>query len=67
MDSPDKQSLKKTRLKSTKNMTTSEGRETEENISLKIIMDKLNAMEARVKDNFTQVHSQMSELSYAEF
>ena len=48
-------------------MTTSEGSETEENISLKIIMDKLKAMEARIEDNFTQVHSQMSELRYAEF
>ena len=36
----------------------------EENISLEIIMDKLNAMEARIKDNFTQVHSQMGELRY---
>ena len=32
-----------------------------------IIMDKLNAIEARVEDNFTQVHSQMGELRYAEF
>ena len=48
-------------------MTTSEGREREENISLKIIMDKLNAIEARVEDYFTQVHSQMGELRYAEF
>ena len=45
-------------------MTTSEGSEIEENISLEIIMDKLNAMEARIKDNFTQVHSQMGELRY---
>ena len=45
-------------------MTTSEGSETEENISLKIIMDKLKAMEARIEDNFTQVHSQMGELRY---
>ena len=45
-------------------MTTSEGSEIEENISLKIIMDKLNTMEARIEDNFTQVHSQMGELRY---
>ena len=45
-------------------MATSEGSEIEESISLKIIMDKLNAMEARIKDNFTQVHSQMGELRY---
>ena len=64
---PDKLSLKRNRLKSTKDMTTSQGREIEENISLKIIMDKLNALEARVEDNFTQVHSQMGELRYAEF
>jgi len=43
-------------------MTTIEGSEIEENISLKIIMDKLNAMESKIKDNFTQVHSQMGEL-----
>ena len=43
-------------------MTTNEGRKIEENISLKIIMDKLNAMEARKEDNFTQVQSQMGEL-----
>ena len=64
---PDKPSLKRNLLKSTKDMTTSEGREREENISLKIIMDKLNAIEARVEDYFTQVHSQMGELRYAEF
>ena len=63
----DKPSLKRNLLKKTKDMTTSEGREIEENISLKIIMDKLNAIEARVEDNFTQVHSQMGELRYAEF
>ena len=36
-------------------MTTSEGSEVEENISLKIIMDKLNAMEARIEDKSTQM------------
>ena len=30
-------------------------------------MDKLNAIEARVEDNFTQVHSQMGEFRHAEF
>ena len=45
-------------------MTTSEASEIEEHISLKIIMNKLNAMEARIEDNFTQVHSQMGELRY---
>ena len=38
--------------------------ETDENTFLKIIMDKLNAMEARIEDNFTQMHSQMGELRY---
>ena len=33
--------------------TTSKGSEIEENLSLKIIMDELNAMEARIEDNFT--------------
>ena len=47
-----------------KDMATSEGSEIEESISLKIIMDKLNAMEARIEDNFTQMHSQMGELRY---
>ena len=45
-------------------MTTNEGSEIEENISLKIIMEKLNAMEARIEENFTQVHSQMGDLRY---
>ena len=47
-------------------MTTSEGTlsEIEENIPLRFIMDKLNAMEARIEHNFTQVHSQMGELRY---
>ena len=31
---------------------------------MKIIIDKLNAMEARMEGNFTQVHSQMGELRY---
>ena len=47
-------------LKSMEDMTASEGSEREKNISLKIIMDKLNAIEARSEDNFTQVHSQMA-------
>ena len=64
---PYKPNLKRNRLKSMKDVTTSEGSEIEENISLKIIMDKLNAMEARIEDNFTQVHSLMTELRYAEF
>ena len=51
-------------LKSMEDMTASEGSEREKNISLKIIMDKLNAIEARSEDNFTQVHSQMGELRY---
>ena len=51
-------------LKSMEDMTASEGSEREENISLKIIMDKLNAIEARIEDNFTQVHSQMGELRH---
>ena len=45
-------------------MATSEGSEIEESISLKIIMDKFNAMEARIEDNFTQIHSKMGELRY---
>ena len=45
-------------------MAASEDSEIEESISLKIIMDKLNAMEARIEDNFTQVHSQMGELGH---
>ena len=45
-------------------MATSEDSEIEESISLKIIMDKFNAMEARIEDNFTQMHSQMGELRY---
>ena len=61
---PDKPNLKRNRRKSMEVMTTSEGSEVEENISLKIIMDKLNAMEARIEDNFTQMHSQMGELRY---
>ena len=61
---PDKPKVKRTRLKNMEDMTTSEGSEIEEDISLKIIMDKLNAMEARIEDNFTQVHSQMDELKY---
>ena len=40
-------------------MTTSEGGEKEENISLKFIMDKLDAMEARIEDNL-----QMGEVRY---
>ena len=51
-------------LKSMEDMTASEGSEREKNISLKIIMDKLNTIEARSEDNFTQVHSQMGELRY---
>ena len=51
-------------LKSMEDMTASEGSEREKNISLKIIMDKLNAIEARSEDNFTQVHSQMGVLRY---
>ena len=51
-------------LKSMEDMTASEGSEREKNISLKIIMDKLNAIEARSEDNFTQVHSQMGELRH---
>ena len=43
-------------------MTTSEDNEIE-NISLKIIVDKLNAIEARIENNFTRVHSQMDEIS----
>ena len=50
-----------------KDITTSEGSKIEENISLKIIMDKLKAMEARTEDNFSKVHSQMGELRYGEF
>ena len=45
-------------------IATSEGSKMEESISLKIIMEKLNAMEARIEDNFNQVHSQMGELRY---
>ena len=44
---PDKPNLKRNRRKSMEDMATSEGSEIEESISLKIIMDKLNAMEAR--------------------
>ena len=51
-------------LKSMEDMTASEGSEREKNLSLKIIMDKLNTIEARSEDNFTQVHSQMGELRY---
>ena len=40
-------------------MTTIEGGEKEENISLKFIMDKLDAMEARIEDNL-----QMGEVRY---
>ena len=54
---PDKPSLKRKRRNSLEVMTKSEGSEIEENISLKIIMEKLNAMEARIEDNFSQVHS----------
>ena len=51
-------------LKSMEDMTASEGSEREKNLSLKIIMDKLNTIEARSEDNFTQVHSQIGELRY---
>ena len=61
---PDKPNLKRNRRKNIENMTTSEGSEIEGNISLKIIIDKLNAMDARIEDNFIQVHSQMGELRY---
>ena len=64
---PNEPSLQGNRLKNTEDMINSEGREIEEIISLKIIMDKLNAIEARIEDNFTQVHSQIGELRYAEF
>ena len=43
-------------------MTTSEGSEVEEDIALKIVMDMLNGMRARIENNLTQVHSQMREL-----
>ena len=43
-------------------MTTSEGSEVEEDIPLKIVMDMLNGMGARIENNLTQVHSQMREL-----
>ena len=56
---PDKPNLKRNRQKSMEDMTTIEGREIEENFSLKIIMDKLKAMEARIEDNFSQGHSQI--------
>ena len=59
---PQKPNAKRNRRKSSEGMTTNEGCELEENISLKIILDKLNAMEARIENNFTQVHSQMDEL-----
>lgn len=33
-----------------------------EQMSLQLIMDKLNAMETRIEDNFSQIHSDMAEL-----
>lgn len=41
-------------------MITNEG--SEENISPMIILDKINAMEARIENPFSQVHLQMDEL-----
>ena len=44
-------------------MTTIEDSEIEENIFLKIIVDKLNAI-ARIEDNFPRGHSQLGEHRY---
>ena len=37
-------------------MITNEGSELEEKISPMIILDKINAMEARIENHFSQVH-----------
>ena len=55
-------SPKRNRLKSQENIEMSTSNESEDPISLKIIMDKLNSIETRMEDNFTQMHSQMAEL-----
>lgn len=43
-------------------MITNDGSELGENISPMIILDKINAMEARIENHFSQVHLQMDEL-----
>ena len=53
---PKSLTAKKNRRKCTEGMITNEGSELEEKISPMFILDKINAMEARIENHFSQVH-----------
>ena len=55
-------SPKRNRLKSQEKSEMSSGKDSEDQVSLRIIMDKLTSIESRMEDNFSQIHSLISEL-----
>ncbi len=52
----------KRRLKKQEKPDMTSSKDPEDQVSLRMIMDKLTSLESRMEDNFSQMHSQMSEL-----